>query len=116
MARPALIWVPAVVGLLTGLMILVPMLSMRTRNHDLTVPPTSYLRVVSLIAAFLFGGALAVVPQVAFDSSINHLLKLTLAGEQAQWSSTIWRYATNLSGAARQTLGSLRSRATCGLS
>jgi hypothetical protein len=98
MTRPALIWVPAVVGLLLGLMILASTLWLRTRHHDLSVPPPSYLRAVGLIAAFLFGAALSLVPQLAFDSSIADAFKLNLAGQQAQGSSTIWRYATNVSG------------------
>jgi hypothetical protein len=105
MTRPALIWVPVVVGLLAGLMILASMLLLGTRHHDLSVRPPSYLRSVSLIAAFLFGVAFSLVPQLAFDSSIDHLLKLDLAGAQAQGSSTVWRYATNLSGCGPPNLG-----------
>ena len=105
MTRPALIWVPVAVGLLAGLMVLASMLLLGTRHHDSGAQPPSSLRAVSLIAAFLFGVALSLVPQLAFDGNISHLLKLTLAGGQAQASSTIWRYSTNMSTCGPAPLG-----------
>jgi hypothetical protein len=97
MTRPALIWVPAVVGFLAGMVILASMLLLRTWRRDLGKSPPSVLRAMSLVGAFLVGAVLALVPQLAFDNSVDHLLRLKLAGGQAQLSSNIWRYATNLS-------------------
>ena len=105
MTRPALIWVPVVVGLLVGLMVLASMVLLRTRHHDLSVRPPSLLRVASLIAAFLFGVAFTLLPQLAFDSRSGDLLKLDLASGQAQGSVTVWRYATNHSGCGPAGLG-----------
>jgi hypothetical protein len=104
MARPALIWVPVAVGLLTGLMIVTSMLSL-AQNHDPSVRLPSSLRALTLVVAFLFGVALAVVPQLARDASLAHLLKLNLASMQAHGSSVIWRYSTNLSGCGPEELG-----------
>jgi hypothetical protein len=96
MTRPALIWVPAVVGLMVGLMILTSMLLASRRRHGLTVRLSVWA--VSLMAAFLAGAALALIPQLALDRDIGHLLKLDLAGSQVQLSSVIWRFASNSSG------------------
>ena len=96
MTRPALIWVPAVVGLMVGLMILASMLLAGTRGHGLTARLP--LWAVSLMAAFLAGAALAVIPQLALDRNIGHLLKLDLAGGQFQGSSVVWRFNSNFSG------------------
>jgi hypothetical protein len=97
MTRPALIWVPIVVGLLAVMTILAPTLLFRSRLPNPDAQPSSRLRPVGLIVAFMFGLMLSLVPQLALDPNISHLLKLDLAGLQAQGASTIWRYSTNLS-------------------
>jgi hypothetical protein len=96
MARPALIWVPAVAGLMVGLMILASVLLPAMRRHGLSARLA--LSAVSLMAAFLAGTAVAVTPQLALDGDIGHLLKLNLAGLQVGLSSVSWRYASNFSG------------------
>lgn len=96
MTRPAFIWMPAVVGLLVGLTILAPRLLPGTRPAGSHVPAPSLLRAASLVVAFLIGALLSFMPQLLLDNNIGHLLKLNLAGDQAQLSAIVWRYATNL--------------------
>jgi len=98
MARPALIWVPVGIALLTGLLIAASTLLLRVRNRDLGLPLPSYPWAIVLFAVLLIGVALSVVPQLALDGNISHALKLDLAGGQAQWSSIVWRYSTNVTG------------------
>jgi hypothetical protein len=98
MARPALIWVPVGIALMTGLLIVASTLLLRVRNRDLGLPLPSYPWATALFAILLIGAALSLVPQLALDGNISHALKLDLAGQQAQGSLSVWRYATNLTG------------------
>ena len=98
MARPALIWVPVGIALLTGLLIVASTLLLRMRNRDLGLPLPSYSRAIVLFAVLLIGVALSLVPQLALDGNISHAFKLDLAGGQVQGSLIEWRYATNLTG------------------
>ena len=98
MARPALIWVPVGIAFMTGLLIVASTLLLRVRNRDLGLPLPSYPWAIVLFAILLIGAALSLVPQLALDGNISHALKLDLAGGQAQGSSMVWRYATNLTG------------------
>jgi hypothetical protein len=96
MTRPALIWVPVVAGLMVSVMIVASTVRPVRRRHGLGTRPS--LWAVRFGCAFLGGAALAVIPQLALDPHIGHLLKLDLARGQAQGSSTIWRFASNFSG------------------
>jgi hypothetical protein len=98
MARPALIWIPVGIAFMTGLVIVTSTLLLRVRNRDLGLPLPSYRLAIVLFAILLIGAALSLVPQLALDGNISHALKLDLAGGQAQGSSMVWRYATNLTG------------------
>lgn len=89
MVRPALMWVPAIGGLLAFAA------AALYRTGDLT-PRLATAALVGF--AFAFGLVLVALPQLVISGDVQSALKLDLARAQSAWAPAMWRYATNLSG------------------